>query len=41
MRSKSRMLKTLSWYDNNFAHANRLIDITMAYGRLGAAAGAP
>ena len=34
MRSKKRMVKTLSWYDNSLAHASRLIDLVRAYGRL-------
>ena len=34
MRSKKRMLKTLSWYDNSLAQASRLVDLARIYGQL-------
>lgn len=40
MKSSKRMVKTLSWYDNSLGQAGRLIDLTLAYGRLGVEGGA-
>ncbi len=40
MKSSKRMIKTLSWYDNSLGQAGRLIDLTLAYGKLGVEGGA-
>ena len=40
MRSSKRMVKTLSWYDNSLGQAGRLIDLTLAYGKIGVEGGA-
>ena len=40
MRAQTRMLKTLSWYDNSQAQASRIIDLVKAYGKVGVEGGA-
>ncbi|MCF7825819.1 MAG: glyceraldehyde-3-phosphate dehydrogenase [Candidatus Marinimicrobia bacterium] len=40
MKSSKRMVKTLSWYDNSLGQAGRLVDLALAYGRLGVEGGA-
>jgi len=40
MKSSKRMIKTLSWYDNSLGQAGRLVDLALAYGRLGVEGGA-
>ena len=40
MKSSKRMVKTLSWYDNSLGQAGRLVDLTLAYGKLGVEGGA-
>lgn len=40
LKSSKRMIKTLSWYDNSLGQAGRLIDLTLAYGKLGVKGGA-
>jgi len=40
MKASKRMLKTLSWYDNSLGQAGRLIDLALAYGKLGVEGGA-
>mgnify|MGYP002725453027 CR=1 FL=1 len=40
MKSSKRMIKTLSWYDNSLGQAGRLIDLALAYGKLGVEGGA-
>ena len=40
MKSSKRMVKTLSWYDNSLGQAGRLVDLALAYGKLGVEGGA-
>jgi glyceraldehyde 3-phosphate dehydrogenase len=40
MKSSKRMLKTLTWYDNSLGQAGRLVDLALAYARLGVNGGA-
>jgi len=40
MKSSKRMIKTLSWYDNSLGQAGRLVDLALAYGKLGVEGGA-
>ena len=40
MKASKRMVKTLSWYDNSLGQAGRLIDLALAYGKLGVKGGA-
>jgi glyceraldehyde 3-phosphate dehydrogenase len=40
LKSSKRMVKTLSWYDNSLGQAGRLVDLALAYGRLGVEGGA-
>ncbi len=40
MKSSKRMIKTLSWYDNSLGQAGRLVDLALAYGKLGSEGGA-
>lgn len=40
MKASKRMIKTLSWYDNSLGQAGRLIDLALAYGKLGVEGGA-
>ncbi|MBC8479193.1 MAG: glyceraldehyde-3-phosphate dehydrogenase [FCB group bacterium] len=34
MKTKSRIVKTIAWYDNGLAHASRILDIVLAYKNL-------
>jgi glyceraldehyde 3-phosphate dehydrogenase len=40
MKSSKRMIKTLTWYDNSLGQAGRLVDLALAYGKLGVEGGA-
>lgn len=40
LKSSRRMIKTLSWYDNSLGQAGRLIDLALAYAKLGVEGGA-
>ncbi len=40
MKSSKRMVKTLSWYDNSLGQAGRLVDLALAYAKLGVEGGA-
>lgn len=40
MKSSKRMVKTLTWYDNSLGQAGRLVDLALAYGKLGVEGGA-
>ncbi|MCH7520737.1 MAG: aldehyde dehydrogenase [Candidatus Marinimicrobia bacterium] len=40
MKSQGRMVKTISWYDNGWGHAARVLDIIKAYARLNGNGGA-
>ncbi len=40
MKASKRMVKTLSWYDNSLGQAGRLVDLALAYGKLGVEGGA-
>ena len=40
MKSSKRMVKTLSWYDNSLGQAGRLVDLALAYGKIGVEGGA-
>ncbi|MCF7823527.1 MAG: glyceraldehyde-3-phosphate dehydrogenase [Candidatus Marinimicrobia bacterium] len=40
MKSSKRMIKTLSWYDNSLGQAGRLVDLALAYAKLGVEGGA-
>ena len=40
MKSSKRMVKTLTWYDNSLGQAGRLVDLALAYTKLGAEGGA-
>ena len=40
MKASGRMVKTLSWYDNSLGQAGRLVDLALAYGKLGVEGGA-
>ena len=40
MKASKRMVKTLAWYDNSLGQAGRLIDLALAYGKLGVEGGA-
>jgi len=39
MKSSKRMVKTLSWYDNSLGQAGRLVDLALAYAKLGVEGG--
>jgi len=38
MKTQGRLVKTISWYDNGWGHAARLLDLIRAYARKGGAA---
>lgn len=40
MKSSKRMVKTLTWYDNSLGQAGRLVDLAIAYAKLGVEGGA-
>ena len=40
MKTKGRLVKTISWYDNGWGHAARLLDIIQAYAQLNEKEGA-